>query len=100
MTLQLVAAGCAWASVETGRKIQRCCIRLSACQSGHLEPFFHPEENGPQSKTGVVVGSCVLHVCVRVRVCVRERRERQRGPVAHALAPRSDDVHPRPSLIS
>lgn len=47
MTLQLVAAWCAWASVETGRKIQRCCIRLSACQSGHLEPF-HPEGNGPQ----------------------------------------------------
>lgn len=45
------------------------------------------------------VASCVLCVFVRLRERRQTEKEKDRL-VTHALAPRSDDVHRRPSLIS
>lgn len=63
-TLQLVAAGVASVSRNRTGKFKDCCIRLSGCQSRHLEPFLTPlgNKNGPQSKDQG--GALCVHVCV------------------------------------
>lgn len=66
-TLQLVAAGVASVSRNRSGKFKDCCIRLSGCQSRHLEPFFHTlgkQKRPPVKEPGWSSLCACVHVCV------------------------------------